>query len=119
MDNNNLYIAKQIAIERYLPQPGIVGMGLGYKTIEDQVTDEYSLVVLVEEKLPLAALTHKRALPPIIHNVATDVVQVGKLEVLPPVQAAPERTDKWRPAPPGTASASVRTPDCRAPRCSA
>lgn len=101
MDNNNLYTAKQIATEKYLPQSGIVGMGIGYKNIEGQEVNELSLVILVEEKLPLAALTHSRALPPIIHNVATDVVQVGKLEVLPPAQAAPERTDRWRPAPPG------------------
>lgn len=101
MDNNNLYMAKQTAIAKYLPQAGIVGMGIGYKTIDEQTTDELSLVILVEEKLPLAALTHKRALLPIIHNVVTDVVQVGKLAVLPPVQTALNRTDRWRPAPPG------------------
>lgn len=102
MNSNDLYLAKQIAIERYLPQPGIVGMGIGYKTIEGQAIDEYSLVILVEEKLPLAALTHESAVSPMIRNVATDVVQVGKLEVLPPAQAyLSDRTDRWRPAPPG------------------
>jgi hypothetical protein len=100
MNNENLFKAKALAQEKYLAQPGIVGMGFGHKVIEGETTDELSLVVMVEKKLPLSALSHKTALPPIIHNVATDIMQVGKIRISPPAQAQ-SRKDKWRPAPPG------------------
>lgn len=101
MDNHTILHAKDVAQERYLSQPGIVGMGVGYKTTEGESTDELGVVMLVEEKLPLAALSHETALPPVIHNVPLDVVQVGKIRVAPPAVTQLDRTDKWRPAPPG------------------
>lgn len=75
--------------------PNVVGVGVGYRTIGGQKTDELSLKVLVVHKLPRAALTIAAMVPKRVDSVETDVIEVGELRA----QQTPR--DRWRPAPPG------------------
>lgn len=75
--------------------PNVVGVGVGYRTIAGQPTDELSLKVLVVRKLPRAALTVAAMVPKRVDAVDTDVIEVGELRA----QQTPR--DRWRPAPPG------------------
>lgn len=108
MDNGQALENKNRALGR-LEQPGIEGVGVGFKTVEGIVTDEVCVVFLVEEKKPLAALTHEEAIPPMIGNVGTDIVQSGKLYAPPAIASqVQDRTDRWRPAPGGVSIGHFR-----------
>jgi hypothetical protein len=76
-------------------KPNVVGVGVGFKTEGEQKTDELCVVVLVEKKLPLDALSAQDVVPKKIDNVKTDVVQVGELRALQ------SPTGRFRPAPGG------------------
>jgi hypothetical protein len=71
------------------------GVGVGYKKTGDKVTDELSLVVLVQEKVAAEALAAKDLVPPRLDGIPTDVIRVGK------VVAYKLPTSRWRPAPGG------------------
>jgi hypothetical protein len=78
-----------------MAKPNVVGIGIGYKVVEGQITDELALLVLVRQKVAEAGLASEALVPPHVLGVKTDVVEVGLLRAL---QA---RTDRWRPAPGG------------------
>lgn len=78
-----------------LTKPNVVGVGVGFKETRGAMTDEYSVKVLVSQKLPRAGLSASAVVPQEIEGVRTDVMQVGVIRAL---QA---RTDRWRPAPGG------------------
>ena len=94
MDINRVFTAKEKSKE-ILDKPGVVGMGIGYKTKGQDETDDLSVIVMVEQKMPVEALSAGELIPPHIYSAPTDVVEVGHLR---PLKA---RTDKWRPAPGG------------------
>jgi len=73
----------------------VVGVGIGYKETETELTDELSLKVLVQEKLKPEALSSKDLVPKEFDGIKTDVINVGK------VVAYQSPRDKWRPAPAG------------------
>ena len=75
--------------------PNVVGVGVGFKESHGVRTDEVSVVVLVERKLPRAALNVNDLVPKAVSEVRTDVVEVGELRP----QQSP--TGRFRPAPPG------------------
>jgi hypothetical protein len=87
--------AKAIHQDDILAKPNVVGVGVGYKVQAGRQTDELAVVVLVEQKLPRAALAPQALLTEALDGVPTDVVEVGVLRAL----QAP--TDRWRPAPGG------------------
>ena len=67
--------------------PSDIGVGYGFKQTNGSYTNEICIQFLVEEKKPLSGLTENEILPSeIIVNenltIKTDVVQVGKVEVL-------------------------------------
>ena len=79
-----------------LEYPNVVGFGTGFKQIGGKKTDQLCLSVLVSKKLPEVALHPEDIIPSRISGVrVTDVVEVGV------IRALKERTDRWRPAPPG------------------
>ncbi len=78
-----------------LKQPNVVGVGIGYKVSGKRQTDELSVVVLVQQKLPPSSLSAEAIIPQEVDRVRTDVMQVGYLRAMP----AP--TERWRPAPGG------------------
>lgn len=87
--------AKQAHLPSLMAKPNVVGVGVGFKTEGDTPTNELSIVVMVENKLPLSALTATEVVPKKVDGVRTDVVQVGELRAL----QAP--TGRFRPAPGG------------------
>lgn len=96
---------------RLLALPNVVGVGIGKKRVGNKTTDELSLVVMVEHKLPLTALAAESVVPKQIGGIPTDVVEVGKVRSLASLaQESPaqypdlplaERKARWRPASPG------------------
>jgi hypothetical protein len=62
-----------------LAKPNVVGVGVGYKESNGVVTDDVALVVLVEQKKPLAALDEQALIPREIDGMRTDVLEVGYL----------------------------------------
>ena len=85
--------------EKIFKLDNVVGVGCGYKQVQDNLTDEESIVVLVEEKLSEDELEQEHIVPQNIEEHQTDVIEVGKVELL----AAGEkvRTTELRPAQPG------------------
>jgi hypothetical protein len=90
-----VYQAKTIHYSALLHRRNVVGVGVGYKEHAGRVTDELSVVVLVRNKIPRAALSDKDMIPQKVGGVRTDVVEVGEIR---PLNA---HTQRWRPAPGG------------------
>ena len=87
--------AKEQAKEELLSKPNVVGVGIGYKTVGQVKTKEISIVVMVQRKLPKAALAADALIPSQMAGVDVDVIQVGE------IRAQASRTDRVRPAPGG------------------
>lgn len=94
-DYETIKQAKSAHQEMIFRKPNVVGVGIGYKVSGKKVTNELSLVVLVEQKVPLSALSEEALIPREVAGVRTDVVQVG---ILRPLLS---RSERQRPAPPG------------------
>jgi len=78
-----LNIDKVISVARsnratLLKQPGVLGVGHGWKVTAGKRTSRYALVIYVTEKRPLAQLPREQRIPRRIAGVATDVVVIGK-----------------------------------------
>lgn len=84
-DNNNSAIFQLIfklqtfIQEEMLKKSHVVGVAAGYKETEGVLTDEPSLVILVDEKRPLGEIDDADRVPKTIEGVKTDVYVVGKL----------------------------------------
>ena len=87
--------AKSIHLQSLINKTNVVGVGVGYKIEGDQKTNELCVMVLVQDKLPLSALSAEAVVPKKVDGVRTDVIQVGELRAL----QAP--TGRFRPAPGG------------------
>lgn len=61
-----------------LKQPGVLGVGHGWKISAGKPRTEYSIIIYVREKHPLEGLPRKERIPKRINGVLTDVVAVGK-----------------------------------------
>ncbi|MDZ4671905.1 MAG: hypothetical protein SH821_13620 [Phototrophicales bacterium] len=77
--------------EELLNKSHVVGVAAGYKESDGVVTDQPSLVVLVDEKRPLSEIENKDRVPKDIEGVRTDVMVVGNLRA----NASPK--DRFRP----------------------
>lgn len=79
------HILKKID-ELFINTPEDVGVGFGYKRVDNQFTDEKVIVFNVVKKLPLSELAEEDVLPStveingVIYN--TDVVQTGGIQLL-------------------------------------
>ena len=78
-----------------LKKKNVVAVGLGYKKINDQKTDIYGIICSVSKKVNLKTLKKRDRIPKKMDGILTDVIETG---IIKPLK---ERTDKWRPAPPG------------------
>jgi hypothetical protein len=81
-----------------LAKPNVVGVGVGFKEEKGETQGDVALVVLVEQKKPLAALAPHEVIPPEVDGMRTDVYEVGQLRAL---QTPRER---FRPLIPGGVS---------------
>ncbi|NLM97856.1 MAG: hypothetical protein GX175_09675, partial [Halanaerobiaceae bacterium] len=76
----------------------VVGVGYGKKIKGNKKTDEDSIIVLVDKKLPISELEEKDIVPEKLEHLKTDVQEVGKLELL---KTPLPRKQRYRPAPGG------------------
>jgi hypothetical protein len=77
--------------DEFLAKNNVVGVAVGLKESEGVVTDEVAVVVLVQEKKPLAALSAADLIPKEIDGLKTDVIEVGYL------RAQQTARDRFRP----------------------
>jgi len=73
----------------------VVGTGIGYKIIGDEITKKPAILVLVKKKLPDEELLSRHRVPRTLGEFATDVIEVGEISLLN------ARVEKARPAKPG------------------
>ena len=67
---------------KLLKKPNVVGVGIGEKIKDGKRTGRTCLKVYVEKKVAKEKLSKQDLVPPIIAEVETDVVEVGKLRPL-------------------------------------
>lgn len=79
MSTDQAFQAQALAQPQLLSKSNVVGVAVGFKESEGVVTDEIAVVVLVEQKKPLSALTAQDVIPREIDGMRTDVVEVGVL----------------------------------------
>ena len=61
---------------------GVVGIGIGYKTIKGKETDQLSIVISVKKKKPLKELEENEIIPEELDGITTDVQEVGEIRVI-------------------------------------
>lgn len=89
--------------DHLLAKQHVVGVGLAVKERARRPTGDLAIQVFVVEKKPMAALSEKDRVPPILAGHPTDVVATGRFRAL----AAP-RTARVRPAVPGVSIAHYK-----------
>jgi hypothetical protein len=65
-----------------LKKANVVGVGIGYRERDGQMTDRVALTVMVKKKVPLSQLDAKDVIPPEIEGVMLDVKEVGEIRAL-------------------------------------
>lgn len=81
--------------------PNVVGVAAGYKESGGVMTTDPSLVVLVRQKKPVAALSAEDQIPRQVGGIQTDVREVGFIEAQ---QQLPNPRERFRPVIPGGVS---------------
>lgn len=94
--------ARRLYGDKLMTLDNVVGLGTGYKIIENQYTKIPAIMVLVKEKLPESKLVRSHRIPRSLGNVLTDVIEVGEVRLLT------VRTEKFRPAMPGVSIGHYR-----------
>jgi hypothetical protein len=64
-----------------LKKENVVGVGIGLRQKEGQLTGEVALIVMVQKKVSNSQLNPKDRIPAEINNVPIDVLEVGHLRV--------------------------------------
>lgn len=90
--------AQALYQDNLLAKPNVVGVAVGFKESKGESTGELSVVVLVEQKKPLAALSAEEMVPPSLDGMRTDVFEVGRL------RAFDTPRDRFRPVIPSGVS---------------
>jgi len=65
-------------IDKLMTYPHVVGVGIGMRQRDGDFTDELCLVVMVDEKLPVAQLEADHILPTELEGVGVDVQETGE-----------------------------------------
>lgn len=78
-----------------MSKPNVVGVAVGYKSAHGDVSDEPSVVVLVQQKVPLSALAADDVIPREVGGVRTDVYEIGHI-----VAQQIGHRDRYRPVVP-------------------
>ena len=79
MSTSQAIQAQQLHEPELLKKANVVGVAVGFKESKGGTDGELSVVVLVEEKKPLAALSAQDVIPPEVDGMRTDVYEVGYL----------------------------------------
>jgi hypothetical protein len=91
MSINQVFQAQAAFQRSLLAKENVVGVAVGFKEDKAAPTGELAVVVLVEQKKPLAALSAEDVVPPTVNGVRTDVYEVGYL------RAFDTPRDRFRP----------------------
>lgn len=94
-------IAKAMNVDELMTKPNVVGVGVGYKAIGEETTDELAVVVSVVSKIEAGLLAEHELIPAQVRGIPTDVVQTGEIRV------RQGTTDRWRPSPGGVSISHV------------
>ncbi len=68
--------------QELLSKPNVVGLGIGYREVGGQMTDQVGLIVMVRRKVPRAQLAPQEVIPAQIEGIPTDVREVGEVRAL-------------------------------------
>jgi hypothetical protein len=93
MSTSQAVQAQAIHESQLLKKANVVGVAVGFKESKGEKTGELSVVVLVEQKKPLAALSAEDLIPPELDGMRTDVYEVGYLRA----QQAQNPKERFRP----------------------
>lgn len=88
---------------RLLGISNVAGVGVGYKRVGAQLTEEPALIVFVEKKQPQRSIKRGQEVPFKIEGIDTDVIEIGKIKLL-----ASDRTVQIRPVRPGVSIGHYR-----------
>jgi hypothetical protein len=91
MSINQVFQAQAAFQRSLLAKENVVGVAVGFKEDKAAPAGELSVVVLVAQKKPLAALSAEDVVPPTIDGIRTDVYEVGYL------RAYETARDRFRP----------------------
>lgn len=69
---------KRTHAESLLKMANVVGLGVGFRHRDGELTDEVALIVLVSQKHPLNRLAAEEQLPAAIEGVPIDVQEIGE-----------------------------------------
>jgi hypothetical protein len=98
MSINQVFQAQASFQRSLLAKENVVGVAVGFKEDKAAESGELSVVVLVAQKKPLAALSAEDVVPPTIDGIRTDVYEVGYL------RAYETARDRFRPVIPSGVS---------------
>ncbi|MBE2267944.1 MAG: hypothetical protein IAE80_06900 [Anaerolinea sp.] len=98
MSTEQAFQAQALHQDELLDKQNVVGVAVGFKEQKGETSGEVAVVVLVEEKKPLAALSAQDVIPPELNGMRTDVYEVGYLRA----QQSPK--ERFRPVIPGGVS---------------
>jgi len=76
-----LLAAKEKHKKRLFSIPGVVSVGVGYKTVGNKSTSLHAIIVGVVKKLPEAKIPREHIIPRFLDDIPTDVVQVGRIKL--------------------------------------
>ncbi|MFN8448941.1 MAG: hypothetical protein U0521_10190 [Anaerolineae bacterium] len=93
MSTSQAIQAQAIHEPQLLQKANVVGVAVGFKESKGEKTGELSVVVLVEQKKPLAALSAEDVIPPELDGMRTDVYEVGYLRA----QQVQNPKERFRP----------------------
>ncbi len=79
MSTSQAIQAQQIHEPTLMKQANVVGVAVGFKASKGDTTGDVAVVVLVQQKKPLAALSAEDVIPPELEGMRTDVYEVGYL----------------------------------------
>lgn len=79
MSTGDVFEAQSVVQEDLIHRANVVGVAVGFKEDKTAESGELAVVVLVERKLPLAALSAEDVIPKQIDGIRTDVLEVGYL----------------------------------------
>lgn len=86
MEESNPYEKARQVRQSYrdmlLSKPHVIGLGIGYRKVGGQMTDEVALIVMVDKKLPDSQLKPGDQIPRELDGIPVDVQEVGQVRAL-------------------------------------
>jgi hypothetical protein len=74
-DQDEIIRVQESVVPQLLAQPGVTGVGVGFREKDGKLTDEIVIRVYVQDKRPLAEVPAKLRIPSAIGGFKTDVIQ--------------------------------------------